>query len=259
MSTIARVAAPGAQAQSIRSNTAAGKAMIPALPARVQRTSALRVVSEADAATSAPPKRKPSPLSQGGTLSGSKAAGKDAGAAALAALQGQEQAGSLEFTDSRWVGGTWDLAQFSDSNGEVDWDLVIDAEMARRRILEDNPEPLLDSSSKDLVTFDTGIIPWWAWVRRFHLPEAEKLNGRAAMVGYAAGYLVDALTGQGLVDQQSSFIGKTLIFATILGTLFIRKTEDIDNLKGLADEATFYDSQWQATWDGAERPSETEK
>ena len=23
----------------------------------------------------------------------------------------------------------------------------------------------------------------WAWVRRFHLPEAEKLNGRAAMVG----------------------------------------------------------------------------
>ena len=29
--------------------------------------------------------------------------------------------------------------------------------------------------------FDTSVIPWWAWVRRFHLPEAEQINGRAAV------------------------------------------------------------------------------
>jgi hypothetical protein len=29
--------------------------------------------------------------------------------------------------------------------------------------------------------FDTSIIPWWAWVRRFHLPEAEKINGGATL------------------------------------------------------------------------------
>ena len=49
--------------------------------------------------------------------------------------------------------------------------------------------------------FDTSVVPWWAWVRRFHLPEAERINGRAAMIGFATGYFVDALTGAGLVDQ----------------------------------------------------------
>jgi hypothetical protein len=29
--------------------------------------------------------------------------------------------------------------------------------------------------------FDTSVIPWWAWVRRFHLPQAEQINGRAAV------------------------------------------------------------------------------
>ena len=59
-------------------------------------------------------------------------------------------------------------------------------------------------------------------MRRFHLPEAEQINGRAAvraaacaasamrrawltcraqMIGFATGYFVDALTGAGLVDQ----------------------------------------------------------
>lgn len=45
---------------------------------------------------------------------------------------------------------------------------VIDAEMARRKLLEDSPIP---STNEDPVFFDTAQIPWWAWVKRFHLPE----------------------------------------------------------------------------------------
>jgi len=51
------------------------------------------------------------------------------------------------------------------------------------------------------VLFDTAEIPWWAWVRRFHLPEAEKLNGRAAMVGYVLALFVDQLTGESQLGQ----------------------------------------------------------
>lgn len=40
--------------------------------------------------------------------------------------------------------------------------------MARRKMLEDTPIP---STNEDAVVFDTSEIPWWAWVRRFHLPE----------------------------------------------------------------------------------------
>ena len=45
---------------------------------------------------------------------------------------------------------------------------VIDAEMARRKLLEESPIP---STNEEPVFFDTAEIPWWAWVRRFHLPE----------------------------------------------------------------------------------------
>ena len=99
----------------------------------------------------------------------------------------------------------------------------------------------------------------WAWVRRFHLPAAEKANGRAAMVGYVMALAVDSLTGVGILDQQNSFVGKVLLHAVVFGCLFIRETDDLTKLQGLVDEATFYDKQWQATWDGVERPSETEK
>ena len=51
------------------------------------------------------------------------------------------------------------------------------------------------------MLFDTAEIPWWAWVRRFHLPEAEKLNGRAAMVGYVLALFVDQLTGESQLGQ----------------------------------------------------------
>ena len=47
---------------------------------------------------------------------------------------------------------------------------VIDAEMERRRLLEEAPIP---STNEEPVLFDTAEIPWWAWVRRFHLPEVK--------------------------------------------------------------------------------------
>lgn len=68
------------------------------------------------------------------------------------------------------------------------------------------------------------------------------------MVGYAAAWLVDAASGVGLVDQQGSFFGKLLLLLTVVGVLVVRKNEDLTNIKELADELTFYDKQWQATW-----------
>lgn len=45
---------------------------------------------------------------------------------------------------------------------------VIDAEIVRRQLLEEVPIP---STNEEPVLFDTAEIPWWAWIRRFHLPE----------------------------------------------------------------------------------------
>ncbi|KAI0520145.1 hypothetical protein KFK09_007616 [Dendrobium nobile] len=155
-----------------------------------------------------------------------------------------ENAEVLAFKDPRWVGGTWDLTQFS-KGGETDWDAVIDAEARRRKWLEDNPEA---SSTVDPVVFDTSIVPWWAWVKRYHLPEAELLNGRAAMIGFFMAYFVDSLTGVGLVDQMGNFFCKILLLISVGGVMLIRKNEDIEKLKKLIEETTFYDKQWQATW-----------
>ncbi|CAO2819434.1 unnamed protein product [Amaranthus hypochondriacus] len=149
-----------------------------------------------------------------------------------------------KFQDPKWVNGTWDLKQF-DKNGSTDWDAVIDAEARRRKWLQTYPE---STSNDEPIVFDTSIIPWWAWMKRFHLPEAELLNGRAAMVGFFMAYFVDSLTGVGLVDQMGNFFCKTLLFIAVLGVLLIRKNEDLDNLKKLLDETTLYDKQWQATW-----------
>jgi hypothetical protein len=126
----------------------------------------------------------------------------------------------------------------------------------RRKWLEDNPEA---SSNLEPVLFETSTVPWWAWVKRFHLPEAELLNGRAAMLGYAAAYLVDSATGAGLVDQTNSFLGKLLLFITVVGVLLIRKNSDVANLRGLAQETTFYDKQWQATWKDTKDPENSKK
>ncbi|KAF6255183.1 low molecular mass early light-induced protein [Scenedesmus sp. NREL 46B-D3] len=195
--------------------------------------------------------RKLGPLEKGGTLSGAAAAGK-----VRAATGNYLQLRDGRFIDDRWVGGRWDLSRFANAAGETDWDAVIDAEMARRRLLEESPIP---STNEEPVLFDTSEIPWWAWVRRFHLPEAEKLNGRACMVGYFMALIVDQLTGYGLVDQQDSFLGKLLLHITVFGVLLVRSTADLDKYKNLLDEATFYDKQWQSTWAGVPRPSETEQ
>ncbi|KAK1286140.1 hypothetical protein QJS10_CPB20g01353 [Acorus calamus] len=123
-----------------------------------------------------------------------------------------EVAVTPKFRDPRWVSGTWDLKQF-EKGGATDWDAVIDAEARRRKWLQDNPE---SSSNDDPVLFDTSIIPWWSWIKRYHLPEAELLNGRAAMIGFFMAYFVDSLTGVGLVDQVGNFFCKTLLLIAVL-------------------------------------------
>lgn len=72
--------------------------------------------------------------------------------------------------------------------------------------------------------------------------------GRAAMVGFFMAYVVDALTGVGVVGQTGNFICKAGLLATVIGIILFSRTDDFDNLKKLADEATFYDKQWQASW-----------
>ncbi|KAK4788490.1 hypothetical protein SAY86_019809 [Trapa natans] len=148
------------------------------------------------------------------------------------------------FKDPRWVNGTWELKQF-EKDGKTNWDAVIDAEARRRKWLQDNPE---SSSNENPVVFHTSIIPWWAWMKRYHLPEAELLNGRAAMIGFFMAYLVDSLTGAGLVDQMGNFFCKSLLFVAVVGVLLIRKNEDIESVKKLIEETTLYDKQWQASW-----------
>uniref|UniRef100_A0A1J3DWX3 Lil3 protein n=1 Tax=Noccaea caerulescens TaxID=107243 RepID=A0A1J3DWX3_NOCCA len=166
----------------------------------------------------------------------------------IATVDGEEEMKTTEtlikFEDARWVNGTWDLKQF-EKDGKTDWDFVIVAEAKRRKWLEENPET---TSNEEPVIFDTSIIPWWAWIKRYHLPEAEILNGRAAMIGFFMAYFVDSLTGVGLVDQMGNFFCKTLLFVAVAGVLFIRKNEDVDKLKKLFDETTLYDKQWQAAW-----------
>ena len=126
----------------------------------------------------------------------------------------------MDASTAGWTAGRWVLSKFADAKtGETDWDAVIYAEMARRRLLEGAPIP---STNEEPVLFDTAEIPWWAWVRRFHLPEAEKLNGRAAMVGYFLALVVDQLTGAGLLDQQNSFFGKLLLHVAVFGILLVR-------------------------------------
>jgi hypothetical protein len=234
--------------------------------ARVTTTRVTRVVVRADAddnGNTAVKERKLSPLERGGTLSGAAAAGKDASDKFKAMAEGKDTvAGPVmqitedgKFRDYRWSNGRWDLsnAAFKAADGETDWDAVIDAEMARRKLLEDTPIPCIN---EEPVMFDTSEIPWWAWVRRFHLPEAEKLNGRAAMLGYVLAIFVDKLSGAGLIDQQESFLGKLALHICVFGVLIVRNVSDIDSIKNLIDEATFYDKQWNATWENQERPDE---
>ncbi|KAG2699163.1 hypothetical protein I3760_07G180400 [Carya illinoinensis] len=132
------------------------------------------------------------------------------------------------FTDERWKHGTWDLNMFV-NDGKMNWDEVIVAEARRRKFLELYPEAL---TNEEPVLFRTSIIPWWAWQSRSHLPEAELLNGRAAMVGFFMSYLVDALTGLDVVGQIGNFICKARLLVTLIGMMVFRRTQDVENLKG---------------------------
>ncbi|OMO52265.1 Chlorophyll A-B binding protein [Corchorus olitorius] len=156
----------------------------------------------------------------------------------------ETESSAPKFRDERWKNGTWDLNMFV-RNGRMDWDSVIVAEARRRKFLEMHPEA---TTNEEPVKFRSSIIPWWAWLIRTYLPEAELLNGRAAMIGFFMAYIVDALTGLDVVGQTGNFICKTGLFVTVIGVVVLRKTQDFENLKKLADEATYYDKQWQASW-----------
>mmetsp|Transcript_12223 Transcript_12223/g.30088 ORF Transcript_12223/g.30088 Transcript_12223/m.30088 type:complete len:264 (-) Transcript_12223:455-1246(-) len=125
-----------------------------------------------------------------------------------------------KFVDYRWKEGTWDKAKFVGKDEKIDWDAIIDAEIARRKMVIAHQLP---TSATDDVTFDAAEIPWWAWMKRFHLPEAEKLNGRAAMIGYMAALGVDQLTRIGIYDQHTSLWGRLTVAATVVGVFYYRE------------------------------------
>ncbi|XP_052187332.1 light-harvesting complex-like protein 3 isotype 1, chloroplastic [Diospyros lotus] len=149
-----------------------------------------------------------------------------------------------KFMDDRWKNGTWDLNMFV-KNGKMDWDGVIVAEARRRKFIELHPEV---ASNQEPVLFRSTIIPWWAWIMHSHLPEAELLNGRAAMVGFFMAYFVDILTGLDLVGQTGNAICKAGLFITVIGIVLFRRKDDLERLQKLANEATLYDKQWQSSW-----------
>ncbi|KAH7578474.1 hypothetical protein JRO89_XS01G0386400 [Xanthoceras sorbifolium] len=161
-----------------------------------------------------------------------------------------------KFIDDRWKNGTWDLNMLV-KDGKMDWDGVIVAgepnkftkihfslSARRRKFLEMYPE---SATNEEPVLFRSSIIPWWAWLMRSYLPEAELINGRAAMVGFFMAYIVDLFTGLDLIGQTGNLICKAGVFVTVMGMILFRKKEDYQNLKNLADEATLYDKQWQSS------------
>ncbi|KAM0068375.1 hypothetical protein Hdeb2414_s0002g00072441 [Helianthus debilis subsp. tardiflorus] len=68
------------------------------------------------------------------------------------------------------------------------------------------------------------------------------------MIGFFMAYLVDVLTGLDIVGQSGNFICKIGLFMALIGVVVFRQTESLKDLRNLADEATFYDKQWQASW-----------
>ena len=44
----------------------------------------------------------------------------------------------------------------------------------------------------------------------------------------------------------------------VFGVLIVRNVADIDSIRNLIDEATFYDKQWSATWENTTRPDESD-
>lgn len=52
-------------------------------------------------------------------------------------------------------------------------------EAKRRKFLELYPET---ATNHEPVLFRSSIIPWWAWLTRSYLPQAELLNGNVAIL-----------------------------------------------------------------------------
>uniref|UniRef100_A0A7N0U8Z4 Uncharacterized protein n=1 Tax=Kalanchoe fedtschenkoi TaxID=63787 RepID=A0A7N0U8Z4_KALFE len=162
---------------------------------------------------------------QQGTLHVLKVDGLSASGGNMSTDNAGSEASGIKFTDTRWKKGTWDLNMFV-KDGKMDWDSLI---------LQSCPEA---STNEEPVLFRSSIIPWSA--------------GRAAMVGFFTAYLVDILTDVDMVGQTGSFLCKTGLLITVLGVILLRRTKDFENLKKVADEATFYDKQWQASWQDQE-------
>lgn len=72
-------------------------------------------------------------------------------------------------------------------------------------------------------------------------------------------YLVDALTGLDVVGQTGNFVCKAALFFTIVAVLLFRRKGDVENIRKLADEATFYDKQWHASWQNHDSVKEITK
>eukprot|EP00249_Psilotum_nudum_P036336 c6827_g1_i1 orf=164-1006(+) len=190
------------------------------------------------AGVAAAKRRKPGPLEKGGTLSGVRSQGN------RRVSDTPAESSTAKFSDVRWRNGSWDLLQFT-MNGKVDWDAVIDAEASRRKCLEESP---VSTSSDDPVHFDSSMIPLWAWIRRFRMPETEVLNGQVAVVGFFIACIVDSLAERGFVDQLISLIGKLVLFNVVVGFILVRKKGDLQNWMYLVKEWNSYDKQWQTAY-----------
>ena len=60
--------------------------------------------------------------------------------------------------------------------------------------------------------------------------------GAPAWWATPAAWLVDSLSGAGLVDQQNSFLGKLLLHVVVFAVLLFRTTDVLPKYKGLLDE-----------------------
>ena len=58
-------------------------------------------------------------------------------------------------------------------------------------------------------------------------PQAEKLNGRACMVGYFLALGVEKLTGAGLAEQQGSFLGLLSLHLVVFAVLLVPSMDRI--------------------------------
>ena len=144
---------------------------------RGRRASSSSAAAAAAVAASATTKeRKASPLEAGGTLEGKQALGKDAAASTIkksdsASASGSSSSSSSYWSDDRWVKGRWDYNQFKNEQGETDWDAVLDAEVVRRKALEENPSPSMLDSHRSPALAHVALIhlAWPAWAGLFGL------------------------------------------------------------------------------------------